>query len=749
MLLSIFVTIAVIQGGVSAAGPCEDLCQRDGPSFCREGSRNNNGICTRYFYMGNPADRNCCYHSNLSNANCPAYGEPVKVSEASDLVCAGVVGGAWPNSLDSLSLNSPRVTVAPAHSSTTGDYFSSAAGGANFGMYTSPRPSNSGSYIPIEDTNVPPSEDILTTLLPVIFHEYTETSTDANAEAALPVDQALQGDGAIFSIADLWRESHEPTQLVTAEPIPEIIATMEDREPIEPFSLPYESKAKFDRDYLAWLFVQEPKPEILEYIERALDSDALSTGESPIDVWRNIRGHVLLQNLEASPNPVILRGVIILVTNMPNVNDRRRFGIESGLASFCSRNAESVSTAVLTEFARSWVYRLVTRDFTYAQWLDEFCPGLDDDNILLRRMIVSHRIFAHFNPLAGVYHPGPRFSVHRENVFEESVSILLSSSAARFSWGVNAVSFIGESASGQGLTRDWFSQLTLRIFDESNMLFTRDESAPHTYSISSRSSIAADQLRMFRAVGRFFGLALMHGTSLGVNLPRWFFSYLLGQHIELEDIQEDEPTLYRSLVAMLNAPTDQLEYFIMEIDGVEYIPTESNRHEIVNRRLAAMIGPETAQQFIALRNGFNEVVPIAVVGDTLTGADLWRILIGEGHIDAEDLVRSIVLQAAHNSVAYTSQDDQINWLMTVLLSMSQEELQAFLLFVTGSRFPPFGGFVNLRPAMTVQRVDASDRLPTSSTCFNLFRLPLYPSMDVLRQRLFTAIQEGAGAMQER
>ena len=182
----------------------------------------------------------------------------------------------------------------------------------------------------------------------------------------------------------------------------------------------------------------------------------------------------------------------------------------------------------------------------------------------------------------------------------------------------------------------------------------------------------------------------------------------------------------------------------MEIDGVEYIPTETNRNDIVRARLAAMIGPETAQQFIALRNGFNEVVPVAVVGNTITGADLWRITIGDGHIDAADLVESL-----QTSVGYTDSDDQITWLKTLILAMSQEQLQAFLLFVTGSRFPPLGGFASLRPAIRIERVENENRLPTSQTCFNIFRLPLYPSMKVLRQRLFTAINEGAGAMEER
>ena len=93
----------------------------------------------------------------------------------------------------------------------------------------------------------------------------------------------------------------------------------------------------------------------------------------------------------------------------------------------------------------------------------------------------------------------------------------------------------------------------------------------------------------------------------------------------------------------------------------------------------------------------------------------------------------------------------------------------FLKFVTSCSKPPILGFATLEPPFTVRCVTESSRddrytvgsvvsnffrgsvsgtdtqrLPTSSTCFNLLKLPLYKSKRILREKLEYALQAGAG-----
>lgn len=50
----------------------------------------------------------------------------------------------------------------------------------------------------------------------------------------------------------------------------------------------------------------------------------------------------------------------------------------------------------------------------------------------------------------------------------------------------------------------------------------------------------------------------------------------------------------------------------------------------------------------------------------------------------------------------------------------------------------------LDPPFCIQHAGSVDRLPTSSTCMNLLKLPEFPDEKTLREKLLYAIQAGAG-----
>ena len=51
---------------------------------------------------------------------------------------------------------------------------------------------------------------------------------------------------------------------------------------------------------------------------------------------------------------------------------------------------------------------------------------------------------------------------------------------------------------------------------------------------------------------------------------------------------------------------------------------------------------------------------------------------------------------------------------------------------------------DLQPPFCIQSAGASDRLPSSSTCMNLLKLPEFNSEIMLKEKLLYAIQAGAG-----
>ena len=90
----------------------------------------------------------------------------------------------------------------------------------------------------------------------------------------------------------------------------------------------------------------------------------------------------------------------------------------------------------------------------------------------------------------------------------------------------------------------------------------------------------------------------------------------------------------------------------------------------------------------------------------------------------------------------------ITYLFGGLCSYNSEEQRKFLQFVTGSPRLPVGGLKSLSPPLTVVRKtfepadDADNYLPSVMTCVNYLKLPTYSSVEVMREKLRVAVNEG-------
>ncbi len=77
--------------------------------------------------------------------------------------------------------------------------------------------------------------------------------------------------------------------------------------------------------------------------------------------------------------------------------------------------------------------------------------------------------------------------------------------------------------------------------------------------------------------------------------------------------------------------------------------------------------------------------------------------------------------------------------------MGRAERRALLKFVTSTPQAPLLGFAALRPSFSIRDSGRDQtRLPSTSTCVNLLKLPMYTSPEVLREKLHTAVFSGAG-----
>jgi len=119
--------------------------------------------------------------------------------------------------------------------------------------------------------------------------------------------------------------------------------------------------------------------------------------------------------------------------------------------------------------------------------------------------------------------------------------------------------------------------------------------------------------------------------------------------------------------------------------------------------------------------------------------ELQMLLSGiDDEIDVEDLKKFTVYKG------FPPISNTINIFWHVFKQFSNEERMMLIKFVTSCHRPPLLGFKYLNPKFTIQRIEGIEKLPSSSTCFNILKLPDYQNEKVMREKLMKSITLGKG-----
>ena len=108
-------------------------------------------------------------------------------------------------------------------------------------------------------------------------------------------------------------------------------------------------------------------------------------------------------------------------------------------------------------------------------------------------------------------------------------------------------------------------------------------------------------------------------------------------------------------------------------------------------------------------------------------------------IDIDDLMAN-----THYSNGYSADHPTIVTFWRVVRSFNESHKALLLKFVTSCARPPLLGFKELNPKFCIHCAGSDDRLPTSSTCMNLLKLPGFQDERILRDRLIYSIESGSG-----
>lgn len=169
------------------------------------------------------------------------------------------------------------------------------------------------------------------------------------------------------------------------------------------------------------------------------------------------------------------------------------------------------------------------------------------------------------------------------------------------------------------------------------------------------------------------------------------------------------------------------------------------------------------RQILAFRAGFSEVFPYSALR-AFTPAELVMLF---GRVD-EDWSLETLTDSIKADHGYNMNSKSVINLLQSMSELDMIQRRDFLQFITGSPKLPIGGelifssfiyfytnilagFKSLTPMFTVvckpsePPLTSDDYLPSVMTCVNYLKMPDYSSLDIMKSRLFTAINEGQGA----
>ncbi|XP_021042431.1 ubiquitin-protein ligase E3B [Mus pahari] len=381
-------------------------------------------------------------------------------------------------------------------------------------------------------------------------------------------------------------------------------------------------------------------------------------------------------------------------------------------------------------------------------------------------------------------------TIRRSRMLEDGYEQLrqLSQHAMKGVIRVKFVNDLGVDEAGidqDGVFKEFLEEIIKRVFDPALNLFKTTSGDERLYP-SPTSYIHENYLQLFEFVGKMLGKAVYEGIVVDVPFASFFLSQMLGHHHSVFYSSVDElPSLdsefYKNLTSIkrydgdiadlgltLSYDEDVMGQLVCHelVPGGKSIPvTDENKISYIHLMAHFRMHTQIKNQTAALISGFRSIIKPEWIRMFST-PELQRLISGDNaEIDLEDLKKHTVYYGG-----FHGSHRVIIWLWDILASdFTPDERAMFLKFVTSCSRPPLLGFAYLKPPFSIRCVEVSDdqdtgdtlgsvlrgfftirkrepggRLPTSSTCFNLLKLPNYSKKSVLREKLRYAISMNTG-----
>lgn len=247
--------------------------------------------------------------------------------------------------------------------------------------------------------------------------------------------------------------------------------------------------------------------------------------------------------------------------------------------------------------------------------------------------------------------------------------------------------------------------------------------------------------------------------NLDINLTGSLYKYFLGVPVGFSDIEvvdQEYATNMRwilenditdlALDLTFSAEADQFGTMVkvdLKPQGSSTFVTEQNKAEYISLLAEFKTTGAVKQQINQILFGISQLIDVKLLR-IFTPHELALLVSGTNEISVDDWRKH------SNYYSFKEDDIQVQWFWQIVSEFNNDERAMLLQFSTGSpRLPP-GGFKELKGATgdsclftLTKGPEGGGSLPTASTCFNLFKLPCYESLEVTRKKIQIALLCGA------
>jgi ubiquitin-protein ligase E3 C len=349
---------------------------------------------------------------------------------------------------------------------------------------------------------------------------------------------------------------------------------------------------------------------------------------------------------------------------------------------------------------------------------------------------------------------------------------------------------------GGGVTKEFLTSVTNEAFrseDGPNLFVTNDQNLlyPNPAAIDERQELLKqaglkesstewrenvnELLRHYEFLGRIVGKCLYEGILVDIGfagffLLKWAAAGATGPESSyrpnINDLRDLDEGLYQGLLKLKNYPGNvedfSLDFTITDTISLPGAPTQTLERELMpggsqiavtneNRLLYVScvarhrLQKQPYRQTQAFLKGLSGIVNPSWLS-MFNQSELQTLIGGDSsEIDVEDLR----LNTLYGGVYQIGDDGQehptIQLFWKVLKDLDDSDRRKVLKYVTSTPRAPLLGFSQLNPRFSIRDAGGDEtRLPSTSTCVNLLKLPRYSTEAVLRQKLLYAVNSGAG-----